>query len=641
VVRRVVVIALIALASAGAVGGLRQIEVMEKLEAMTYDWRMRAALLPAPPDVVVVAVDERSLRELQQWPWPRSWHGRLIHALKAAGAKLIAFDIVLAGPTQSTGDMDVPLAQWGESVSPEDSAFAKAVKQAGNVVLAATYSTDTHRTRGSLEGEMEAPELPYHTFAEAALAVGPANIPRDADNVVRRYWLSLDHQDKPHATLAVEVAARAQGLTGDELIARLRSGAAAGTSSILLRYAPAEQDAGGVPVVSYCDVLKGTVPAGELRDKIVLVGGTAEVLQDLWQTPVLASAQDPGGEQRVRLLPGVVVQATAVGCLLTGTTVTPAGPPLAWTVSLAAALLVGASLLVLRPVLALLAGVVPASLGVLLVGTWALAGPGVWTPVAAPILGAWLTYSGGTIYRQMTEEAARRRMRRAWQKRVSPEVLNLILSQGALGHVAAREIYATVLFSDLRGYTTLSANHPPAEVVSVLNTYLARMTAAITRSGGTIHKFMGDGIMAVFGDPVPQPDHALRAVTGALEMLRELDAMREGASSGLTRELFMRIGIHSGSMLAGDIGSDQMLEYTVIGDTVNTASRLESLGKEYGTKILVSADTYEHVADAVVARYLGTAEVRNRPEPIDVYELIGLKGPQDAGSPKNEPAQPA
>jgi adenylate cyclase len=624
--RRALAVSLIALASVGLLQAVRQIEVIEKLELMTYDWRARAAPVPAFPDIVVVAIDERSLRELAQWPWPRSWHARLIKVLKQAGARLIAFDIVLAGPSGGGGGADVPLEQWGESNSPEDTALAKAIRGSGRVVLAATFSEEQTSGEGGLSADVSAPEFPYHAFADAALGVGPANIPRDPDNVVRRYDVTRTHQDKEYPTLAVVVAARAQGLSPEQMVRHLRSQAApAGfADEILLRFSPPEPSAGGFAQYSYCDVLKGAVPADALRNKIVFVGGTAQILQDLWHTPVLSTTRGAGGEQTVQLLPGVVIQATAVGCLLQGHRIVAASAPLAWTVRILCALWVAASLIFLRPLPALAAGVLPATVGVLLYGARQFAGPGVWTPVAVPVLGAWVAYSGGVVYRQMVEETARRRMRRAWQRRVSPEVLNLILSGSGAGHIAVREIYATVLFSDLRGYTTLSATHPPQEVVAVLNRYLTRMTSVITGAGGTINKFMGDGIMAVFGDPVPQSDHALRAVRAALEMQRELDVLRAEADDELTQGLFMRVGIHSGTMLAGDIGSEQMLEYTVIGDTVNTASRLESLGKEFGTKILISADTYELVRDHVTASFLGSVEVRNRPDPIGVYDLTGL-----------------
>lgn len=634
---------MIALLSGLLLTYLGQIDLLRRFELITYDLRMREAPVAAPPEILVVAIDERSIQQFQAWPWPRSTHARLIDRLRAAGAKLIAFDVVFAGPSGggATFDKEVPLEQWGKSTSPEDKALTRAMKRAGNVILAATLPEGDDQSQDSEQGSLQAPEMPYDEFQEAALAVAPANVVRDPDNVVRHYWLTLNHLDETYPSLAVSIASHIQGVSDQEVIkgAAAQAGSDAPANQMLLWFSPLETAAGGFEVVSYYDVYKGLVPAERIKGRIVVVGGTAPVLQDLWQTPMLSGARTEGGAQKVALVPGVVVQATAVANLLQQRHPVPVTWPTKLVVALVACLLVALALVFLRPLTVLALVMVPVSALVLVFGAWALNAHHLWMPVAVPVLAAWVTCLGGTTYRYMAEEAGKRRLRRAWQKRVSPEVLQLILRDPTMTQVEAREVTATVLFSDLRGFTTLSALHSPQELVQVLNHYLTRMTAVILRHGGTINKFLGDGIMAVFGDPVPRPDHALRAATAALEMQEELARLREESEGGsdVYKSLFMRVGLHTGTMLAGDVGSEDMLEYTVIGDTVNTASRLESLGKEYGTQVLMSADTWEQVRDRVQARFLGEVTLRNRPQPIGVYELVGLTGQGQA--PEQEAAR--
>jgi adenylate cyclase len=207
--------------------------------------------------------------------------------------------------------------------------------------------------------------------------------------------------------------------------------------------------------------------------------------------------------------------------------------------------------------------------------------------------------------------------------------MKVILANPDLTKVEGQRVVGTVFFSDLRGFTTHCSTCDPEQVVSDINEYLTLATKVIRAHGGTVHKFIGDGVMAVFGDPVPQPDHADRAVAASLEIQREMQRLRGGRSEA-EWEMFVRIGLHSGELVAGDIGSEDMLEYTVMGETVSVAARLEGLNKELGTEILLSADTAEMLDDRFELRALGEVEVRGRPEPLEVLTVEG--GTRDAGT---------
>jgi len=248
----------------------------------------------------------------------------------------------------------------------------------------------------------------------------------------------------------------------------------------------------------------------------------------------------------------------------------------------------------------------------------------LWLPLIPLLLIAMLAYLEGTVYMYLTEERARLKMRRAWQQRVSAEVLHVILNN-RVHKVHGRKIVATVMFTDLRGFTTMCHAFPPEVVVGRLNEYLTAMTEVIREFGGTIHKFIGDGIMAVFGDPVAHPDHADRAVRAAIAMQERMERLSAEAIAAGETPLRMGIGLHTGELVAGDIGSEALLEYTVIGDTVSTASRIEGLNKEHGTGILISGQTRAALGDTSLPLQLVTTQsVRGRNEDLDLYTVQPL-----------------
>ena len=603
-------------------------QLLVGLELWTYNYRTtwRAARLNATHEdpIVIVAIDQASVRTLaKQWPWPREVHAQLVRRLKSEGAAVIAFDVnfdtVTPAPGQKPDPNDI---FWEPKPCAGDLALARAIKEAGNVVLSVLIANRTVDNMGQREVVPEG-TFPAHIFRDGAAAVADVDVPIDADSTVRRAWLSREFRDQEYPTLPVAVAALyRQRKTADflrEAKARYSDVAGAdGTFWIDFHGPPANER-----TVPYYEALHGFGTPGLFRGKIVLIGATAPDLQDLYEVPVFTGG---GVDLRRERMPGVEVHANAVRSLLAPEHLRMAPLWLTVLVTLLLGCLTGVATLYLRPLRALFTYVPAAAAAWIVLAFWLFAVRGLWVNLVLPLVGSLVTsYLATTVFAYFTVERDRKRIEAAWSKRVSPEVLQRILANPRLQHVEGRKLQATVLFSDLRGFTTLCHAWPPEEVVRRLNEIFTRMTRIITEHGGNIDKFIGDGIMAVFGDPIPQTDHARRAVLAAIDMLRAMQDLQAQATARGDQPIEMGVGIHTGELVAGDIGSADHLEYTAIGDTVSTASRLEGLNKEYHTNIIISGETQAHAGEDLPARLLDTTTVRGRETTLQVYEVLWAK----------------
>ncbi len=602
-------------------------EGLQRLELSTYDWRMRLRPpLPRSEDIVLVAIDEQSLQELGVWPWPRDYHAQVIKHLKDAGAEIIAFDVVFAGVTSAEAAEDFLQKQdiyYEPSFSKADQQLEEAIQQAGNVVLAARIAEESI-AGGEAQATYETADFPHWRFQDVARTIGMANVPIDIDNVVRRAWLGVEHQEQSYPTLGVQVAAEVLGVTAGELQNRIRQNVnpralAPQQESFLIDFrGPVDQAFTRIP---YYQVLWAEEPDTDLAPvagKLVFIGGTAEILQDFYYYPLTVGSQREGGGRQIS---GVALQASITDALLRGAYIHPLAGKWIYVLGLILAAVVAVGTARLRPLPALAAVLVPALLAVVVVGVVLFMSGKLWVPLVGWAVGLVASYTMSTVYLEFTSERLRRQLRMAWERRVAPEVLEVILDNPGLAHVAGRRVSATVLFADMQGFTALCHEYPPEEVVETLNKYLSAATRSIRKHGGTLHKFIGDGVMAVFGDPLPQPDNARRAVLAAWEIVHGV------------AERYIRVGVHTGPLVAGDIGSEEFLEYTVIGDTVSTASRLEGLNKEYGTQIMLSAATVQAAGAGLQVRALGEATVRGRAESIEIYTLEGVDDDDQPTSP--------
>jgi adenylate cyclase len=558
------------------------------LDAVDARFSIRGTQAP-PRDVVMVGLDARSLNLLQvRPPIPRSLHAQVIDTLRRDGARAIAYDFQFTEPT----------------IAREDNALIRAVTRAGNVVLPTTRTKDG--TVVDVLGKDGARNV-------HAVVASPNFPPRSArGGVVRR----LPYADGALPSLAVAAVERA---TGREL-PRSRF---AGDGAWIDFAGPA----GTVPTISFARV--ASEPAATFRGKIVVVGATDPILQD-----VHATAAGPG-------MPGPEVNVNAIATILRGF---PLDDAPGWL----SVLLVAACGLV-TPLSALrLMGLrwlpVPLALAVALaVSAQLLFNHGTIVPVAAPALALLASFLGTLAVAYWTDLRERRFMRSAFARFVPAAVVDEVVEQAGDGlRLGGIRREGTVMFCDLRGFTTVAERLEPEFVIEMLNRYLTEMSDAILDHGGTVVSYMGDGIMAVFGAPIAQDDHADRALAAAREMLgKRLERFNAWArAAGIAEPFRMGVGVCTGPVMSGNVGSLRRLEYAAIGDTTNTASRLQGMTKEAGCAALISEATHAALrGDASGLRYVGELDVRGRSARMKAWTLADEGGAGARAGPAVPPTE--
>jgi len=351
----------------------------------------------------------------------------------------------------------------------------------------------------------------------------------------------------------------------------------------------------------------------KIRDRLCIIGMTASASTDLKPTPVSPE------------LPGVAVHSAVINSILQRSFIHKAPE---W-VNVVAIVLVGLAVSLLTSHLKTRWAAV-GSLGVLAGWTGlvllAFALGGWWVAMAGPVLAGFLSYASVTAYRQLTEERQKRQIRHAFQHYLSPTVVEEVLKNPETLKLGGERKELTVLFSDVTGFTPIAETMEPEDLVALLNDYLSEMSDVILKSKGYINKYEGDAILAVFGAPLPDPHHARAACQVALDSQRRLQDFREKLIGEKRPIIRARIGINSGIMIVGNMGSRRLFDYTVMGDNVNIGARLESAGKHFGTEILIGENTYRAVKDAFDTRRLGLVYVKGRSKPVGAYELLAEKG---------------
>jgi adenylate cyclase len=564
---RLVLVAAVAIVAAGFGIVAHQYELFRWLELQSVDARFGVrGTQSEPKGVAVVAIDARtfSQRPNDRWPFLRRLHGRAITDLYEAGAKVIAYDIQFTEPSNNE----------------DDGILYGAVARAGNVVLGTSEIAKGGKTRilGGDENLRAAHALP-----------ASAQYDLDPGGVIRRISFDTDGLK----TMPVVAYQRAYGHLPD------RSGFKPDGAWINFAGPPRT-----IRTLSFSQLLAHDYPPDFFRGRIVVVGATAPSLQDVHPTSTSGADEMSGPE----------IQASAIATLQEGI-------PLRSVPDL-----VDVALIVVLALLAPLAGVrlgllwvtVVSALGIggFLVGTQIAFEHGDLVSVTYPLASALVSTIGVVGLRYVTEVRERRRTRTAFARFVPEAVVDRVLAQAEDGlRLGGEEVLGTVLFSDIRGFTTFSESHHAGEVIDVLNRYLTEMTDAIMGHGGTLIGYLGDGIIAIFGAPLEQDDHADRALAAAQEMLGPRMAtfnewIRE---RGIDKPFETGIGINSGLFMAGNVGSQDRLEYTVIGDTVNTAARMEGLTKGSGHSLFIAESTrFMLLGDPPPLQYVGEFEIRGR-----------------------------
>ena len=527
---------------------------------------------PAPKGVAVVAIDARTFNERpnDRWPFLRRRHAKAIEILNEAGAKVIVYDVQFTEPSDAE----------------DDGMLYDAVYRAGNVVLGTSEIAPGGHTR-ILGGDKN--------VRSARARPASAQYDLDPNGVIRR----IPYQTDGLKTMPVVAYERAFGHSPD-----------------LQGFEPdgAWIDFAGpphsVPTVSFSRLLAHRFPVDFFRNKIVVVGASAPSLQDVH--PTSTSGRDE--------MSGPEVQASAIQTLINGI---PLRSVPDW-VDIALILLMAfiPPLAGLRFGALWTMGLTLGSIGLFLVGAQVAFENGHIVVVTYPIVASVISLAGvvGIIY--FTEVRERRRTRTAFARFVPAAVVDRVLEQAEDGlRLGGEEVLGTVLFSDIRGFTTFSESHPAGEVIDILNRYLTEMTDAIMDHGGTLIGYLGDGIIAIFGAPLEQADHADRALAAAEEMLGpRLEKVNRWLEERGIQRFGMGVGINSGLFMAGNVGSQDRLEYTVIGDTVNTASRIEGLTKGSGHSCFIAESTrFMLLGEPPPLEYVGEFEIRGRAGRMQIW----------------------
>lgn len=590
-----------------------------ELKTLDLRFRLRGEIPQPDSNIVIVAIDDQSFLSLdQKWPFPRHYLARLIYNLNEAGARLIVLDITL-----SESDLNNPV---------EDSLLASSISAAANVILAGkiVYEVGTH---GIINRYLI---KPISLFEEATLAWGTVNIPEDMDGFVRQYIL-FQQQEQTFYPLALEIIKATENVDLDRTVKNYRDKLEFGSHTIpkfspntmLINYYGA---AGAFPTYSFADVLDDSgfvLPndedtdafellreAGAFSDKIVFVGAAAEELQDNKFTPFFFY------EDLRQKTPGVEVHAHALRTILDDNHLTHA--PLLLVIFLTLGLVWLTSAITRK--LAVVKGILFLA-GELILLTFIIFMffriQGIWVPLILPVSATVLAYGGSVVYLVIREQREKGRYRKTFEHYVAQSVVETMLQKGELPKFGGERKELTILFSDIRSFTTFSEKYQPETVVNQLSAYLTAMTEIIFKNNGTLDKFVGDEIMAIFGAPYFYENHAFHACKTAVEMMQKLREIHESWTRQNMAIFDIGIGINTGKVIVGNLGSAQLFDYTVIGDEVNLGARLEGANKMYGTSIIISEATFQQVKGQVEARELDIVRVKGKHKPVRIYELLG------------------
>ncbi len=601
--------------------------VYDQLELKSYNLRfaVRGEQSVRQDGIVVVAIDDQSIASLRTWPFPRTYFARALLNLRAAGARMIIVDVEFTEASKKNPRADLLLAA--------------AVKRAGNVILAGEVVNAGDRSR-NIQNTFVQPPLKLLTEG-AGSAWGIINVDEDADGFVRRYLLFQLHNRRPYLSISLRAFLKLRygtsGLSGlnvddnGDFVARSQRIPKIDFNSMLINY---RGPAGTFPTYSFEEVLDDKnfdlgpdedsdafeihKRAGTFRDKIVYIGASAEVLHDNKLTPFFSYQ---GVERK---LPGVEVHASALSTLLRGDFIYRQGFLSSFLVVLLLAAVTMVVTKLLKPFRGLFA-MLALMLLYIVISFYLFIQQNLWVDLVTPMFAIGLSYLGNMVHQTLTEQRERVRIKKSWEQYMSRDVIDSMLDGGELPKFGGERRELTVLFSDIRSFTTYTERHTSHAVVTKLSEYLTEMVDVIFKHAGTLDKFVGDEIMAIYGAPYALKDHALKACHTAIEMIDRLCVLQKRWSAMKEDYFEIGIGINSGKVILGNLGSSQLFDYTVIGDDVNLGARLEGANKQYGTTIIISEFTQKLVQREARVRELDLVRVKGKKKPVRIFELRSME----------------
>ncbi|MDD3235893.1 MAG: adenylate/guanylate cyclase domain-containing protein [Candidatus Cloacimonetes bacterium] len=576
-------------------------------------------LQPVSDQIAIIAIDDASFSALNEsWPFPRDYHAKLIENLNKAGVRQIIFDV-----------------EFTENSTPEsDNALADAALTYNNVIFSGKI------LQAKQAGEPSQKLTPISAITDQGLSWGIVNMNADTDGFIRKYTCYEPFDSAPAYSIGVASLANLRvyqpdwekgiNLSSTSLKVAGKSIPLISHNKSLINY---HGPAGTFKQYSYSSILDDSTVAmpgyqgmeldefydilasGELKDKIVLVGATIDELHDKFPTPF-------GGDWT----PGVEIHANFIEMVLTGKYLGMVNPILYLVIELLMMMMLWLAFKKLKPQLSAIAVIL------LIAAQFALAffiftQRGLILPIVQTAVVLLIIYVASILSHYLETMKEKRFIRSAFQQYMAPELVNQLLKNPKNLQYGGSLQELTVLFSDIRSFTTYSESHTPEETVNILHEYLTEMVNIIILNQGILDKFVGDEVMALFGTPIPLPNHALNACKVALQMRVRLTELQEQWKLEGRQPFDIGIGINTGTAVVGNLGSQQIFDYTAIGDTINLGARLEGINKEYNTekKIIISEFTLEKVQDLVDVNYLDSVTVKGKTKPVKIYELKGMK----------------
>jgi len=618
------------------------------LDNKLYDIILRRNNVSQTSNMVkIIDIDEKSLEALGQWPWPRYRVALLLQKLRQAGARAVGMDILFAEPDNSSPlnlkknlkrdlDVDIGFSQLPKPLEDNDTLLADILRQ-GPFVIGFYFSFGNMRpdtrelflkptpvsvltqsptvAQGATLLKAEGVISPLPLLSKAAPANGFINTVKDRDGILRTTPILMEHDGQYYANLGLSTLWA--GLQQPSLVLKINQG---GVESLRFGKTIIPLDRNGrfrfhfrgkqrtFKYYSAVDVLNGSIGPDQLQGKILLVGTSAAGLEDLRTTPFDI------------YFPGVEAQATLIDNILTGDFIKAPDwvPGLEFVATVIAGLLV-----VLLITVASTKVVLPAIVTVAILcwtgSEWTFANYHFFVSPLFPLTNLAMTFGILTFTRMYHTEQSRAQIRQAFSRYVAPSLVDEIAKHPDRLNLEGEEKEVTVLFSDVRGFTSMSEKLSPTEVTTLLNQYLTPVTKIIRKSRGTLDKFIGDAVMAFWNAPLDVPEHKQQAVEAALEILHALPELNKQFKRNFDLEIAIGIGLHSGEVRVGNMGSEDLFDYTILGDNVNLTSRLEGLTKFYGVEIIVSESLQQVEIDNYQLQQLDTVRVKGKENPVTLF----------------------
>ncbi len=603
-------------------------------EAKTYDWRIKKKFTPNMPtieDIIIIDIDERSNQLLGKFSqWPREYHSKIVRFLKKAGAVAVGLDILY--------DRDI----WHPE---QDKEFVQTVAGSGNVYTALYFAqADSDNWRPVMTEEPKGFDArknyytlpPYETrrfhreerlesgffdLLNASRGCGHVNFNGDVDGVVRRINLFTDFNGHLYPSLGFRMFMDLIGTDSLNLDVKSQKMQLFAQGQLLTEI-PVDENGNmlinyagpfkSFRYISFYDVLHAkerNLPPEIFQNKIVLLGTSLAGLFDLRNVPFMQA------------FPGVEIHANILYTLLTQNFIHRLSAWKTFLIMIVLGAVLGILVSYVGPVLSIVLTLL-LGFGYVFGATMIFMSHNVWIDIVTPVLTLFFTFTFVYMYRYMTEEKNKRFIRSTFSHFVTKSVVDELLANPDKIKLGGEKKVCTVLFSDVAGFTTISEKLAPEALVKLLNEYLTEMTNIVFKYNGMLDKYEGDAIMAVFGAPIDHGNHAFNACATALDMQDQLLKMRKMWRKMNKPELSARIGLNTGPMVVGNMGSETRFDYTVMGDAVNLGARLEPANKVYGTKIMIGEETYKKAGDTIIVRPLDLLRVKGKTEPVKVYELL-------------------